>query len=211
MFYVFSTNGKLFGGPLEKLYQINKTDETTAALASDFANSSIHLSQGNDTDELVSHSAIDRYKATLPEKNQRELIYHVYQVMTKPVKVLELSASLDSIHQAFKQYQFSAFPVVNANQQLHSLIQRHKFTEYLLDLPSPKFHRLTLNDTPELLEPEVISTAPVTDVRRAAQIMIERQTPSLPVVEPNGGVLGIVTKRDILSCLAKDPPLSLWC
>ncbi|GGA78603.1 hypothetical protein GCM10011369_20640 [Neiella marina] len=211
MFYVFSTNGKLFGGPLEKLYQVNHTDRTTPSLNTDFSNSSVHLSQGDEESQQPSHSAIARYKATLPEKNQRELIYHVYQVMTKPVKVLDLTASLSSIYQAFKQYQFSAFPVVNANQQLHSLIQRHKFTDYLLELPSPKFHQLTLNDTPELLEPEVISTAPVTDVRRAAQIIIEQQTPSLPVVEPNGGVLGIVTKRDILSCLAKDPPLSLWC
>lgn len=211
MFYVFSTNGKLFGGPLEKLYQVEKTDETTATLDSDYVNSSVHLANDGKEADFISRNAIARYKATLPEKSKREVIYHVYQVMTKPVKVLERGASLESIYQAFKHFEFSAFPVVNDAQQLYSMVQRSKLVDYLLGLPNAKFGRLTLEDVPELLEPEVISTAPVTDIRRAAQIIIEKQTPSLPVVDPDGTVRGIVTKRDILSCLAKDPPLSLWC
>lgn len=211
MFYVFSTNGKLFGGPLEKLYQIDKSAHSTAALDTDYVNSSVHLANDGKDADLISRNAIARYKATLPEKNKREVIYHVYQVMTKPVKVLERAASLESIYQAFKHYGFSAFPVVNDKQQLYSIVQRSKLVDYLLTLPDAKFGRLTLADVPELLAQEVISTAPVTDIRRAAQIIIEKQTPSLPVVEPDGTVKGIVSKRDILSCLAKNPPLSLWC
>lgn len=210
MFYVFNTHGKVFGGPLEKLPNVAQATPSLTTQDIEFSNSLVQVSTEGEGNGVVSRTAIDQYKASLPEKNQRELIYHVYQVMSKPVKVLEASNSLAILKQAFARYPFSSFPIVNSYRQIYSQVTRESFFNFLVNQPAQPLQR-SIQETPELLATEVISTAPVTDVRRAAQIMVERQTPSIPVVDPNGTVLGIVAKRDILSCLAKDPPLSVWC
>jgi len=210
MFYVFSTNGKLFGGPLEKLRPTEGSAASEPVRDSSFADSLAAISAEGQTDTAISSRAIEQYRAVLPQQNQRELIYHVYQVMSKPVQVLEQTASVYDAYRAFIRYPFGCFPVVNSFHQIVSLIRRDKLFNLLVQQPLETLQLTPLQQLTDTLEPEVISTAPVTDVRRAAQSIVERQLSSLPVVEDNGKLLGIIAKRDILSCLAKDPPLSVW-
>lgn len=211
MFYVFSTNGKLFDGPLEKLRSVEQADQTAAQKEMDFAHSLVDAAIGEGNGGAVSHGAIARYKASLPQKNQREVIYHVYQIMSKPVQVLELTSPIKAVYEAFQRFPFRAFPIVTSHHQICSLVRRDTFFNLLVERPINAMGQIELQRVPELLEPEVISTAPVTDVRRAAQIFVERHSLSIPVVDDHGKVLGIIGKSDILSCLAKDPPLSIWC
>ena len=213
MFYVFNTNGRLFDGPLEQLRQVENNQQTSPTRDSALAQSLFESSTESVTEKgtAVSPRAIAQYKASLPQQAQREMIYHVYQVMSQSVQLLELGTSLQAVYQAFLRHPFSAFPVVNRYQQLASLVRRDTFFQYLLKQPLNALAQIELQQADELLQPEVISTAPVTDVRRAAQILVEREISSLPVVDQNGNVIGVVAKRDILSCLAKDPPLSIWC
>jgi CBS domain-containing protein len=56
----------------------------------------------------------------------------------------------------------------------------------------------------------VPSTAPGTDLRRVAALLLDTGLPGLPVADDSGAVLGFVSRSDLLRALATDPPLDLW-
>ena len=56
----------------------------------------------------------------------------------------------------------------------------------------------------------VVSTDPITDIRRVAQVLLDYSLPAVPVVSESGELLGIISRGDILRTVVADPPLSLW-
>ena len=57
---------------------------------------------------------------------------------------------------------------------------------------------------------EVITADPVTDVRRIAHVMLSYHLSSVPVVDEQDALIGLVSRSDILRAVTSDPPLSLW-
>ena len=56
----------------------------------------------------------------------------------------------------------------------------------------------------------VPSTAPDTDLRRVAALLLDTGLPGVPVADEAGRLLGFVGRTDLLRALATDPPLDLW-
>jgi CBS domain-containing protein len=56
----------------------------------------------------------------------------------------------------------------------------------------------------------VPSTAPDTDLRRVAALLLDTGLPGVPVADRSGAVIGFVSRTDLLRALATDPPLDLW-
>jgi CBS domain-containing protein len=55
----------------------------------------------------------------------------------------------------------------------------------------------------ELMTPDVLCLAPETTVREAARLMGDRSVSGAPVVDTNGGLLGIVTQNDLARFAAR--------
>ena len=56
----------------------------------------------------------------------------------------------------------------------------------------------------------VVAAAPITDIRRIARVMLDRQVDGVPVVNDSGALLGFISRSDILKAVITDPPLSIW-
>ena len=56
----------------------------------------------------------------------------------------------------------------------------------------------------------VVSTAPITDIRRIAAVMRDHGVDGVPITNEKGRLVGFVSRGDILLAVAIDPPLSLW-
>jgi CBS domain-containing protein len=56
----------------------------------------------------------------------------------------------------------------------------------------------------------VPSTAPETDLRRVAALLLHTGLPGVPVATADGEVVGFVSRTDLLRALTTDPPLDLW-
>jgi CBS domain-containing protein len=82
-------------------------------------------------------------------------------------------------------------------------------------LPSPDddahaWGELLKRPVTTLMVTPVPGVGPDTDLRRVAQVLLDTGLPGLPVTDDRGGVLGFVSRSDILQAVAHDPPLDLW-
>ena len=103
-------------------------------------------------------------------------------------------------------------PVVGAGGVLVGLVGRIELMPAAsLEPPSAASEsaRLSQPVTTVMWSP-VPSTAPGTDLRRVAALLLHTGLPGVPVAADDGGVLGFVSRTDLLRALTTDPPLDLW-
>ena len=62
----------------------------------------------------------------------------------------------------------------------------------------------------DVMSTPVVAAAPITDIRRIARVMLDRQVDGVPVVNDSGALLGFISRSDILKAVITDPPLSIW-
>ena len=56
----------------------------------------------------------------------------------------------------------------------------------------------------------MVAASPLTDIRRIALAMLERNVDGVPIVNDDGLLLGFVSRSDILNAVVSEPPLSVW-
>lgn len=57
---------------------------------------------------------------------------------------------------------------------------------------------------------ELITTDPISDIRRVAKVMIDFRLDAIPVVNEEDVLVGIVSKTDIIKAVSNIPSLQLW-
>ena len=62
----------------------------------------------------------------------------------------------------------------------------------------------------DVMTTPVVAANPLTDIRRIARVMLDRDVDGVPIVNETGVLLGFVSRSDILRAVVTDPPLSMW-
>lgn len=68
-------------------------------------------------------------------------------------------------------------------------------------------HRITLED---IMSEKVILCKEETEIRLIAKTMLDEGISSLPVIDDDKVLTGIITKADLLECIYKNMPLDIW-
>lgn len=214
MFHIYSTDGQVFSGPLEKLRKYRKVEASEAS-------SGIRRPKSGDdrgnreappAPYTASEKALTQYHEMLEDSGTPTVVYHAYQVMSQPVVSLPAHLSMRQVSQQFEQHPFSLFPVTDDRRQLVAIISRLRHYETLLGRDG----RIDLDATTVAAWAKksgrtVIAAEPVSDVRRIAEVLVAERLSAVPITEADGRLVGIVSRTDILRCLLSDPPLSIWC
>lgn len=212
MFYIYSSTGRNFAGPLEQLRRVEKTEQTAAIRAIEGSNEERPSSQEEFSKYVVSERAVTEYQSMLKKASVQEAVYHAHQIMSQPVVSIREDASIEEAHALFEKVRYQAIPIMGKQNQLVAMLARSRLYRTLLS--ETKGHiaedAWVIDLIPEN-ERQVISADPVTDVRRIAQVLVEHRLDAMPIVEQSHRLVGIVSRTDILKCVTADPPLSLWC
>ena len=62
----------------------------------------------------------------------------------------------------------------------------------------------------DVMTTPVVAASPVTDIRRIARVMLDRDVDGVPIVNDAGSLVGFVSRSDIMRAVVTDPPLSIW-
>lgn len=213
MFYIHSADGRLFAGSLEELRQTPDVMAQSGVADSKTFDSTLKQ-ETNKLDSAGSYSpssrAVSQYQDLLRKNNAQEAVYHAYQIMSHPVVTLSERTNWLEAYEQFQKSPHKLLPVININRKLVGVLSRHDLYHTMLTQPEQLRDSATINQIESVKQP-VISANPVTDIRRIANILIERELAAMPVIEESDELVGIVSRTDILRCVAQEPPLSLWC
>ena len=128
----------------------------------------------------------------------------VREWMTPDPITVGLNTSLPEIHQIMVSEEIRRLPVVDENGRLIGIVT---LGDVRGAQPSPATslsiwemnYLLSSLDVEKIMTPDPITVTPDQTVGEAARIMLENRISGLPVVEPDGHLVGIITESDIFS------------
>ena len=134
----------------------------------------------------------------------------VKDVMTTKVSTVQLGTPYKAIAAQLHEQRVGAFPVVDQDGCVAGVVSAADLlAKAALDgssqerLFAVRHHRELQQarglDAADLMTSPAVTIGPRTTVRHAARVMSQRHMKRLPVVDPDGRLLGIITRSDVLS------------
>lgn len=225
MFSIYGVAGQLFRGSMEQLRQVNGVDAIARSRAikaigrdgrdpgaeSAYAGLAEQAAPSNE----AHRSALAAYAQTQkPVPQARHPLKLVDALMSRTVITLLDSATVQEAWQTLAEQGVGQAPVLNAAGTLVGLLSRADLLRPDR-LPTADSHALVwrallAQSVQDIMWTPVPSVAADTDIRRVARVLLDTGLPGLPVVDEQGGVIGFVSRSDILQAVVTDPPLDLW-
>jgi len=132
----------------------------------------------------------------------------VKDVMTTQVVVVRSGATFKEMAAALRQYRVSAFPVIDEHEKVIGIVSEADLlakealtnpgvlTGVLHHEDVSKAEVLTAGD---LMTPRAVTVRPEDSVEHAAQLMYFLKVKRMPVVDADGGLVGLVSRADVLA------------
>lgn len=157
----------------------------------------------------ITKEATNAYKQ-MTKLDTREDIYHVEQIMSHNVITVDDTKTLQECYEIMKEHTIQQLPIIAENKlHLKGIITRHDILKYLindLELSSENI----LKPISEIASKKIITTDPISDIRRVSQVMIDFNLNAIPVVNENDILVGIVSRNDIIKAVSSLPHFQLW-
>jgi len=123
----------------------------------------------------------------------------VHDFMTSSVVTLTPDMSVGQAARALVRRGYSGAPVVDESRRLVGVFSE---TDALDTLASAAFYSLPEESVGDRMSAEVVSISPDADLYAATQKLRETGLKRLPVVDGDGRLVGLVTRRDVMKALA---------
>lgn len=213
MFAIYSYEGRRFRDTLENLHRVREIQANaktpSMSSASDYETRPIPFNTTNNKRRTeLSSKAVQAYREML-HLNQREPIYHAYQLMSYPVSTVTEKMGIVEALRYFQDQNYQQMPVLIDQWRIVGMLSLVDLLR-LVVIDDGQTHFVDGKCVADAMSQEVITTDPVTDIRRVAQVMLEYHLNAMPIVDEQNALIGIVSRRDILRAVMNDPPLTMW-
>jgi tRNA nucleotidyltransferase (CCA-adding enzyme) len=130
--------------------------------------------------------------------------YHAREIMSSPVITLAPELSLQEAADVLTRYNINAAPVVEEGK-LTGILSR-------LVIDKGVYHRLEQAQVRDFMSTECSTVSPDATLAEIQDLLVDRQQRLVPVMEGDG-VVGVVTRKDLLNVMLKDatrPPAEVY-
>ena len=213
MFSLYGISGPLFQGSLETLPRMPPVTRRMPVSAAR------RIGEGSEPASLradmpgsgtpPARQALEAYQAMLPENLERGPLYHANQIMQPEVITVAADDDVASAWRVLVEHRIHQAPVLDAARHLVGIVsERNLLTT--LNVDRSQVRDVLRKRVSDVMTTPVVAATPLTDIRRIARVMLERNVDGVPIVNDNGALLGFVSRSDILHAVIADPPLSMW-
>jgi CBS domain-containing protein len=208
MFHIFTAEGIRQDASLETIRQqstrmrVDRKDRTRRSLKE---------GEGGDRESgggepVITRQAVEAYRESLESGSESVSIFHVADVMSRPVVTVEREESLEEAWKRMADEEIRHLPVTD-DGRMTGIISDRDILYRTSWLQNEEKENLAVSD---LMIREVIATTAVTDIRRVALVMFDNRIRCMPVVSQGERLEGIITRSDILHALVRHREMNFW-
>lgn len=212
MFSLYGLSGPLFTGTLEALGRLPPVTRRGPAAAVRAVEERIESAEGGAVpaaQTLPARQAVEAYQSMLPENLERGPLYHAEQIMQPRVITVGADDDVARAWHVLVGHQIHQAPVLDAGRRLVGIVsERNLLTT--LNVEDGQVRDVLQKRVADVMTTPVVAAHPLTDIRRIARVMLERNVDGVPIVDDGGALAGFVSRSDILNAVVRDPPLSMW-
>ena len=93
--------------------------------------------------------------------------------------------------------------------RLKGMVTKHDILNYLMD-NNQENKAIYATPISKITKNKIITTDPISDIRRVSKVMIDFNLNAIPVVDGEENILGVVTRHDIVKAVSSIPHLQIW-
>ena len=215
MFAIYGVSGPIFQGTLEALSRMPPVTRRAPVTPARRISDTVEVEPGTvggtagSGNAYVNAKAVEAYQSMLPESLDRGPLYHAGQIMTSAVIALRARDEVEHAWRTLTRQMIHQTPVLDDTGRLVGLVsERNLLTT--LNVDGGEVRDVLKKRVGDVMTTPVVAASPVTDIRRIARVMLDRDVDGVPIVSDAGVLLGFVSRSDILRAVVTDPPLSIW-
>jgi CBS domain-containing protein len=196
MFTVFDPNG------ITRPYALTPSPQSRAI-------SSVHAASAITPKQSVNpehrHTAPNPYQK-LDQQPEPKRILYAKDLMTSPVMTLDHKATVKEAQKIFEERRYRHLPILNAESRIIGIISDRDLLKRIANAGK----EIEKGAISLVMKTDVLTASPEADIRTIAQVMFEAHIGSLPIIDQQFSLVGIITRSDILRGLLKHGPIELW-
>lgn len=133
----------------------------------------------------------------------------VSQIMTSPVFTVPIGATVEQTYQQFLNHHVRHLAVVDGNGRCHGMISDYDLFKRSssLNQAGPACVNLSIEGA---YSKQLIAATPDTSIQQVAITFLKRRLTSMPVINDNGQLQGVVTHSDLVHLVANEAGRERW-
>ena len=123
--------------------------------------------------------------------------------MTRNAKTVSRRVTLRELGDLFENEDFNAFPV-EENLQVVGLVSKFDYLANFIFTPAhmiPRYDDLMKRTVADIMTPEFIYVRKETKLTRVLQLMVDHRLRSMPVIEGDQRLAGMISREDVMRTL----------
>jgi CBS domain-containing protein len=123
--------------------------------------------------------------------------------MTRNVKTVSRGLTLRELEDLFERDDFNAYPV-EEDTQIVGLVSKFDFLSSFMFTPAhmtPRYEDLMKRTVADIMTPDFIYVRGETRLTRVLQLMVDHRIRSMPVIEGDQRLVGMVAREDVMRTL----------
>lgn len=206
MFGIYGVNGTIFQGRLEELPAIRPVSRRRPVEAIGTAGAELGDAAANPPPD---NAAVAAYRRMLHIDEDRGPLVHARQIMQPEVITVRAGDEVVRAWHTLTGQRIHQAPVVDGRGTLVGIVSERDLLT-ALNLEHDQVRDALARRVADVMTSPVVAADPLTDIRRIARVMLERDVDGVPIVDGREALIGFVSRGDVLRAVIADPPLSLW-
>lgn len=207
MFTIYNNGSVGFRSTVDNLYELKKTESpNNVSLKPD--DDDLFQEFLNSRKQKSEQESLNIYKK-VANIDTSEQIFQVKDIMTIEVEYIDKSLTINEAYEKLRNIRVNQIPIVDSDKKIIGMISKKIILNLIMD-DILDIRNVLNKKIEDLYLDEVITTNPITDIRRVAKVMIDFRLDAIPVVNEDDFLVGIVSKTDIIKAVSYIPKLQLW-
>jgi CBS-domain-containing membrane protein len=125
--------------------------------------------------------------------------------MTRNAQTVSRHVTLRELGDLFEKEDFNAFPV-EENSQIVGIVSKFDYLANFIFTPAhmiPRYEDLMKRTVADIMTPDFIYVRPETKLTRVLQLMVDHRLRSMPVIEADQRLAGMISREDVMGALQR--------